>query len=383
MVKTETLVSGDTMWVKVSSRAKNRVEEYKPFPIYVSHDQIDPYIVYRLIEPGYESWRNITINARELSSFEEMTILHNSSVGQGCVNCHNFSSGSPDRMMLHVRGVGGGTLLVDGDAVRILNLAATGPRKQGAYPAWHPCGRYIAFSSNSTNQEFTIDSYPPIEVYDTASDIIVLDTQTDSVITYAPLNTAETLETFPCWSSDGNVLYYCAADLNGQQADGRPKLSYRIMSVAFEGGNFVGEPQLVYEADGVSCSFPRVSGDWLMFTAADYGTFPIWHREADLRVLNLTTGEYRAADELNSPDTESYHSWSSNGKWVVFSSRRIDGRYTRLYIAHHNGDGTFGKPFLLPQKDAKDNTLRLKSYNVPEFVRERPRELDESVGGLF
>jgi hypothetical protein len=30
--------------------------------------------------------------------------------------------------------------------------------------------------------------------------------------------------------------------------------------------------------------------------------------------------------------------------------------------------GVLHKPFLLPQKDPRQNTWRLKSYNVPEFV---------------
>ena len=38
-----------------------------------------------------------------------------------------------------------------------------------------------------------------------------------------------------------------------------------------------------------SASFPRISpdGKFLVFTLADYGTFPIWHHEADLYMLNL------------------------------------------------------------------------------------------------
>ena len=91
----------------------------------------------------------------------------------------------------------------------------------------------------------------------------------------------------------------------------------------------------------------------------------------------------RPADELNSDDTESYHSWSSNGKWVVFSSRRLDGRYTRLYIAHFDGEGHFSKPFLLPQKKMSYNDLRLRSYNIPEFVQGDPGKHDIQVSKLF
>ena len=74
---------------------------------------------------------------------------------------------------------------------------------------------------------------------------------------------------------------------------------------------------------------------------------------------------------------------NSNVRWVVFSSRRLDGRYTRLYLAHSDGEGHFGKPFLLPQQDPQHNVLRLTSYNVPESVDGDPGQLTDAVSKLF
>jgi hypothetical protein len=106
-----------------------------------------------------------------------------------------------------------------------------------------------------------------------------------------------------------------------------------------------------------------------MFTLGNYGVFHIWHREADLYLMDLSTGEVRAMDEINSPDTESYHSWSSNGRWVVFSSRRDDGGYTRPFIAHIDKDGRGSKPFELPQRDPDYHRQFMKSYNIPELMK--------------
>lgn len=58
----------------------------------------------------------------------------------------------------------------------------------------------------------------------------------------------------------------------------------------------------------------------------------------------------RPIKEVNSDDTESFHNWSSNSRWFVFSSRRGDGLYTRLYLASMDENGVVGKPFLLPQE---------------------------------
>jgi Periplasmic component of the Tol biopolymer transport system len=121
---------------------------------------------------------------------------------------------------------------------------------------------------------------------------------------------------------------------------------------------------------GRSVSFPRVSpdGKFLMFTLSGYGNFSIWHKDADLYLLNLQSKAIIALDTLNSSDVESYHSWSSNSRWVVFSSRRIDGLYTRPFIAYIDSEGKAAKPFLLPQKDVDFYHRFMKSYNIPELV---------------
>ena len=85
----------------------------------------------------------------------------------------------------------------------------------------------------------------------------------------------------------------------------------------------------------------------------------------------------------NSFDADGYHSWSSNGKWVMFGSRRIDGLFTRLWFAYVQEDGRLCKPFLLPQSGELLRDTRSKSYNVPEFISKpvtvSPRKLLKTV----
>lgn len=73
-------------------------------------------------------------------------------------------------------------------------------------------------------------------------------------------------------------------------------------------------------------------------------------------------------DEINSDKAESFKAWSSNSRWIVFTSRRDDGSYTRLYFTYLDADGRATKPFLLPQRDPEQNRRLFKSYNVPEFT---------------
>jgi hypothetical protein len=132
-----------------------------------------------------------------------------------------------------------------------------------------------------------------------------------------------------------------------------------------------GKTEVVFAASAAakSVSFPRISpdGKYLVFTLHNFGTFPIWHAEADLYSINLETLEVLKLD-LNSDEADSYHSWSLNGKWLVFSSKRSDGRSTRPYISYISSDGKASKPFMLPQKDPDIYNNMIESFNIPEFV---------------
>ena len=102
-------------------------------------------------------------------------------------------------------------------------------------------------------------------------------------------------------------------------------------------------------------------------------------------MIDLTTGEARNVEEINSPDVESYHSWSDNGRWVVFSSRRYDGTYTRPFFAHIDKDGKASKPFELPCADPDYHRQFMRSYNIPEFMRGpvtiRPQDFADVLKG--
>ena len=380
-----TKAAGKSLSVEVSVWNEEKPEgvRYKSFDIFVSKDTIDPYIAYRLIEPGYEAWRQMGIYERELSSFDEYEIVSNKTTKSACINCHHFDRRSSKRMMFHARGEKGGTVFLENG-----NTHKVKPEKSVVYPAWHPKGRYIVFASNVTRQSFYGQGRQPIEVYDRSSDLVVYDTQEDRIVSDPRFVEETNMETFPTWSPDGKWLYFCSAP-SKNMPDERKDLHYNIVRVAFDSNTckFGETIDTVYNArvNGGSASFPRVSpnGRYLCFTLSAFGTFPIWHNEADLAMLDLTSGKAVDVKVWNDRDnTESYHSWSVNGRWMLFSSRRLDGRYTRLFIGHFDKNGNAGKPFLLPQKDPRQNTLRLKSFNVPEFVDGKV-DMPESTVELF
>ena len=310
---------------------------------------------------------------RELGSFRQRALLENSQF-IGCVNCHAYNRGDPSKLSLHIRGDHGATLLQVDGVLQAYNTKTDSTLGFCVYPYWHPSGDYIAFSTNSTRQSFHVQPDKLIEVFDLDSDLQVYDVRNNEIITAPQIKQKDRWESFPAFSPDGRTLYFTAATAFAIP-DELPHSSYNLMKVSFDPatGTIGDDVETVIDAAalGKSIAFPKPSfdGRFLMYTLADYGTFPIWHHEADLWLLDLATGETRPLDEVNSPDTESYHNWSSNSRWFVFSSRRDDGLFTRLYIAHMDENGVAGKPFMLPQRDPVNFTEDLfRSYNVPEFV---------------
>lgn len=371
---------GNKLHVEIStSDEQGNVSKFLPFSISIAADPIDPYMAYRLIYPGYYSWSDIKIEQRSLESFENESLIENQVVDKNCVNCHSFNQNNPDQFLIHMRGSNAGTYIVGDGKIKKANLK-TGNMSSGAtYPYWHPGGRFIAFSSNVVKQSFYAQHDKSIEVYDQSSSLILYDMLKNEISCVPKEGKAESLQTFPAWSPDGKSLYFCEAirddSVKNWEIGDLEKTHYNLVRKSFnEADVSFGKTETVVDASAnhKSISFPRISpdGKYLVYTMDDYGTFPIWHKEADLYMLELQSGKVKKL-EINSDETDSYHSWSSNGKWLVFSSKRIDGRSTRPYIAYINSWDEVGKPFVLPQEDPAYYDNLVQSYNIPELIKGR------------
>ena len=367
--------SGDSLIVTVSAKYADGWHTYLPFPIYVSPDSIDYGICFRLIAPGYEVWSKMGIYERDLSSFDERPLIENTQF-EGCVNCHSFNRGNPADLSLHIRGPHGATLLrQNGGPLAAYNTKTDQTLGFCVYPYWHPSGRYIAYSTNATSQLFHNADPNRIEVFDTASDLQVYDVEKNELLLSPIIKQDSVYETFPVFSADGRSLYFCAANAIPEGSHQLDSIHYNLCRIDFDPatGNFGSRIDTIVNAKALnkSVSFPRPSydGRFLCYTLADYGQFSIWHHEADLYLLDLTTGESRPMTGANSEDTESFHNWSTNSRWLVLSSRRDDGLFTRPYFCHVDGKGIVTKAFMLPQRNPRRfYRNRFLSFNVPDFI---------------
>ena len=371
---------GDSLSVTVSAKYDDGWHTYSPFSIYVSPDSIDYGICYRLIEPGYEVWSKMGIYERDLSTFDERPLIENTQF-EGCVNCHSFNRGNSADMSLHIRGPHGATLLrQNGGPFTAYNTKTDQTLGLCVYPYWHPSGRYVAYSTNTTRQLFHSAHRNRIEVFDEASDLQVYDVEKNELLLSPLLKQDSIYETYPVFSADGRSLYFCAT----VKSDSLNNLRYNLYRIDFDPatGTFGDHIETVIDVasftpsmgggrGGGSISFPRPSydGQYLCYTLSDYGQFSIWHHEADLWLLDLATGESGPMTEANSDDTESFHNWSTNSRWLVLSSRRDDGLYTRPYFCHVDTAGVVAKAFMLPQRHPRRFYRdRFFSFNVPDFI---------------
>jgi len=365
---------GKSLIVTVTARLKGKWVQYAPFYWHVKSDSLNSYLSYRLIEPGYEVWNKVQLVERNISSFDERVIADNNLTDGTCMNCHIYGNQDASLSMFHLRGKNGGTILNKDGKLRKINTRGKGMLSNAVYGNFHPSGRFAVFSTNIIIPELHAYRSERLEVYDTASDLVVIDFDNDKAITQPFLTDTTAFETFPVFSADGKWIYYCMAP-SVPLPDSIKSLKYNICRVSFDAGKGIigSKADTIWNAQkmgGSACHLKTSpDGKYLLYTVADYGTFPIWHREADLQLMNLKTGEIDHLKNVNGPNSDSYHSWSSNSRWFVFASKRDDGIYGKPYFCYIDSTGKTYKPFVLPQRDPSVYDNMLKSFNIPELSK--------------
>ncbi len=375
------LQNTDSLLFTICKKDNGKWVAFNTFSIYVSPDSIDTHLVYRKIHPSHGLWGKMSINERNLENNTERQLYDNRAGDGNCINCHSFCNGNPDKWQIHIRKRYSGTYIMDGDNTKRLQLADKSLGNP-VYANWHPNGRFIAYSTNSTffriHTNHINSKHPNIwEVMDDRSDVMIVDIATGKAIRSQLTASPDKYETFPCFSPDGQWLYFCSANGYEDVTDAYDSVQYNICRIRFDAESMALGPEIdtIYNAtdDGGSASFPRISPDgrWLCFTRSEYGNFSICHREADLYLISLQDDSAKAYPlaAANSDETESYHCWSGNSRWLVFSSKRDDAIYTRPYFTHIDAQGNATKPFEMPWLNARHYyDLQMNAYNIPEFT---------------
>jgi uncharacterized protein YegL len=237
-----------------------------------------------------------------------------------CVGCHTVSSSAG--LIASTTGGGTGQIKVytlDGDPVNV-------PTVVGAFSAWSPDGMKLAVSTLDNN-------------------LVIIDIAARTATPLAGASDPNVLEAMPAWSADGSTIAF----VRGGAADAPFRFggSAEIVTVPASGGT----AQPLQGASGAGFSYyPAYSPDgrWLAFTRHAGGTTTYAAPEAEIFIVPAAGGNpirLRANDAADgarlSNVSNSWATWSQDGRQLAFTSKRDDAAYD-VYLTTIDGSGNSG-----------------------------------------
>jgi Tol biopolymer transport system component len=228
--------------------------------------------------------------------------------------------------------------------------------------SWSPDGKRLAFSANQDLGDLPPTIHETQTTMQSDSDLAVIDLDSWDIRLVSGASVRGVVETFPRWTPDGKRLVYCEAPPSLPE----PKAPISLRIIPVEGG--VPQPLPNVPQDGASRVYPRFSPDGRWFTFVRTVGGALTKPSSDLYIMPADFSAPPRALESNAPHaSDSWYSWSSSSRWILFTSKRDDGIHARLYLTHIDAAGHASPPVRLPTPDEP-----LMSFNVPEFVSHAP-----------
>jgi tetratricopeptide (TPR) repeat protein len=185
------------------------------------------------------------------------------------------------------------------------------------------------------------------------------------------------VQTDGVWSPDGKYIVFARAEARDPYPPGYQDakfandpnelpLKFDLYRIPFnDGRGGQAEPIEGASANGMSNNFPKVSPDgrWIVFVKCKNGQ--LMRPDSELYIIPAAGGQARRLNANMSP-MNSWHSWSPNGHWLVFSSKSR-GPYTKMYLTHIDEQGNDSPAILIDKATAAN-----RAVNIPEFVNMPP-----------
>ena len=140
---------------------------------------------------------------------------------------------------------------------------------------------------------------------------------------------------------------------------------YRIPFNDGQGGK--AEPLAGASNNGMSNYFARYSpdGKWIVFCRAK--SYMLLQPDSELYIIPADGRRGRGGCACNTGRMNSWHSWSPNGRWLVFSSKANSALHAALPDAHRRAGRQHARPSCWTSLTAPD-----RAANIPEFVNAPP-----------
>jgi len=179
------------------------------------------------------------------------------------------------------------------------------------------------------------------------------------------------------WSPDGSFLVFARAEAKDAYPAGsklaerandpnETRIRYDLYRIPFNDGRG-GEPVRIVgaSANGMSNSFPKITPDgrFIVFVQARNGQ--LMRPDGKLYIVPVEGGKARRM-RANTPLMNSWHSFSPNGRWMVFSSKSRSP-YTQMFLTHLDARGDDTPAILV-----ENSTAANRAVNIPEFVNIPP-----------
>ncbi len=190
------------------------------------------------------------------------------------------------------------------------------------------------------------------------------------------------VQTDGVWSRDGKWIVFARAEAKTAFPPDAPpalfandphetQIQYSLYRIPFNDGRG-GKPERIAGAsdNGMSNNFPKITpdGKWIVYVRCRNGQ--LMRPDSELYIVPFEGGEARRM-KCNTRLMNSWHSFSPNGRWMVFASK-ARSPYTQLYLTHLDADGNDSPAILVENTQAAN-----RAANIPEFVNIAPDEFQK------
>src|SRR5262245_6026644 len=336
-------------------------------------------------DPSRIRWRYGTIDMQDGPPI----VLQNLPV---CGNCHSFADNGSALGLDVDYGNDKGTYAIMPvakhmvmDDAKIMTWSdfkrADGELTFGLLSRVSPTGRYVISTVRDRSVFVAMPDLMISQLFFPIKGILVVyDRETH---TFAPLPGADDpqyVQTNAVWSHDGKYIVFARTkayhaqrleqqnsalvdqkDVPAFTVEKQP-FRYDLYRIPFnDGKGGTPEPLRGASGDGMSNYFPKFSpdGKWIVFCKAK--SYMLLQPDSDLYIIPAEGGTARRL-QYNTARMNSWHSWSSNSRRLVFSSK-VNGPYTQLFLTHIDEHATATPPVLLERFASSD-----RAANIPEFV---------------